>query len=255
MRRTRARYGSRLAPGQASMLATLASIVVRRAIVRGAVRQFSLRCYARRRCRVLLAARVAMPPRARRTGAAPASEKSSAPARPQAPRPPQLTPARVCLALAVAALGSLSVAVKLAGSAYAQSLFAAFEPGLPLSVSRQTATLHAALFVFDLHCDASFSARCAAAPRGPGALHVAAAARNTWPTHRAEPRTLRRTHALRLTVRAAASRDLLRRADVSVCSLWRCERSHVDIPRLIEGNVGLQARPRTVARSRGCTDC
>ena len=167
MRRTRARYGSRLAPGQASMLATLASIVVRRAIVRGAVRQFSLRCYARRRCRVLLAARVAMPPRARRTGAAPASEKSSAPARPQAPRPPQLTPARVCLALAVAALGSLSVAVKLAGSAYAQSLFAAFEPGLPLSVSRQTATLHAALFVFDLHCDASFSARCAAAPRGP----------------------------------------------------------------------------------------
>jgi hypothetical protein len=27
-----------------------------------------------------------------------------------------------------------------------------------------------------------------------------------------------------------------------VCGLWHCERSHVDVPRLIEGNVALQAR-------------
>ena len=39
-----------------------------------------------------------------------------------------------------------------------------------------------------------------------------------------------------------ATSNLLARADPSVCGTWHCERSHVDVPRLVAGNVGLQAR-------------
>ena len=40
--------------------------------------------------------------------------------------------------------------------------------------------------------------------------------------------------------RGGGIRDLLSRADPSRCGLWRCERSHVDVPRLVAGNVALQ---------------
>ena len=38
----------------------------------------------------------------------------------------------------------------------------------------------------------------------------------------------------------ALTRDLLARAEPARCGLWHCERSHVDVPRLVAGNVALQ---------------
>ena len=97
-----------------------------------------------------------------------------------------------------------------------QRLMASFEPGTPLVVSPESAAAHAALMVVDLHCDASWVPRCV-----PWHLRCRRAAV-------AEPWRIR------------ATRDLLSRADPSRCGLWRCERSHVDVPRLVAGNVALQ---------------
>jgi hypothetical protein len=56
-------------------------------------------------------------------------------------------------------LGLLGACVTLAGRSYVQSLMSSFLEGEPLAVSRATQALHDSLFVFDLHCDASFVSR------------------------------------------------------------------------------------------------
>ena len=153
-------------------------------------------------------ARSKLPPRAQSS-----TSLSNVPLRPP---PPRLTRTRAIAACAVLAWAALAVAARLAGGAHVQRLMASFEPGTPLVVSPESAAAHASLMVVDLHCDASWVPRCV-----------------TW--------QLRcRRAAVAEAWRAGAVRDLLSRAQPSRCGLWRCERSHVDVPRLVAGNVALQ---------------
>jgi hypothetical protein len=99
-------------------------------------------------------------------GAASRSFHSRSPSAPDAQPPrPRSSLCSLLLAALCAAAAVVLFAAKRTGAAYTQSLMADFWPGAEVEVSEQTRKVHDSLFVFDLHCDASFVPR--REPPGP----------------------------------------------------------------------------------------
>lgn len=143
----------------------------------------------------------------------------------------------MALVLALALLGLLEAARR-AGRSYIQSIMAGFEPGLPLPVTKSTEKLHRDLFVVDLHCDATFVPRCdvnSSYPLSAAALGATRGGKRLFCSH---------TNIPSLPGAPPPRSDFLARANTSVCGIFHCERSHVDLPRMLEGNIGLQVQDR-----------